>query len=69
MSVEESMNGWKKSNDFPVLQISQPHAAYAAFVNGLVGRWTYLLRIISLQGRSQKLIKEGAARAERAEKF
>ena len=25
---------------------SQPHAAYAAFVHGLIGRWTYLLRKI-----------------------
>ena len=28
------------------LALSQPHAAYTAFVHGLVGRWRYVMRTI-----------------------
>ena len=29
-----------------IIAESQPHAAYSALTNGLVGRWTFLMRVV-----------------------
>ena len=43
MSPPRLRNGRRKLSSFA---LTQPHAAYAAFVHGLVGKWTYLARTV-----------------------
>ena len=45
--VKEKVSTWAKELDLlSDISITHPHAAYAAFTHGLVGRWNYLMRCI-----------------------
>ena len=44
--LKDKVNGWiKEVKVLAQVAKSQPHAAYAAFVHGLIGRWVYTLRV------------------------
>ena len=45
--VKDKVQGWTKDiTKLAKVALSQPHAAYTAYVHGLSSRWSYLLRTI-----------------------
>ena len=45
--VSNKVEGWTKDvKNLAQIALSQPHAAYAAFIHGLSNRWSYLVRTI-----------------------
>ena len=45
--VREKVSTWAKELDLlSDISITHPHAAYAAFTYGFIGKWNYLMRCI-----------------------
>ena len=45
--VKERVSTWAKELDLlSDISITHPHAAYAAFTHGFIGKWNYLMRCI-----------------------
>ena len=49
--LEDAINSWKHQlNNLASVARIQPHAAYAAFTHGFIGKWTFLARTAEITG-------------------